>query len=124
MKNLSSLKDFRSKSSFSGNIHRIISPNKQLNMQLLTSFFAISTLLAGINASPAAPSATSINWFPTTCDNYACGWCHWYWDNKKTPDGGPAYQCLTDDSEGAWLSWYVDSPVAWHGLIYVAILTE
>ena len=23
------------------------------------------------------------------CDIYACGWCHWYYNDERTPDGGP-----------------------------------
>jgi hypothetical protein len=75
-------------------------------MQFLPVLLTLTALFTSSFAAPSHPSsdlmARQENFFPNKCDVYACGWCHYYYDDKPTPDGGPAYDCLKNDK---WQTW-------------------
>ncbi|KAF2401702.1 hypothetical protein EJ06DRAFT_555359 [Trichodelitschia bisporula] len=62
-------------------------------MKFILSALALLASVAVVSAGPPGVLESR----QTTCDVYACGWCHWYYNNKPTPDGGSAYTCLNMD---------------------------
>ncbi|QDS70737.1 hypothetical protein FKW77_003297 [Venturia effusa] len=63
-------------------------------------FFSAVTAFSLLVGTQGAPSWDAPPSLKARQDNkclpqiYACGYCHYWWNNKETPDGGPANVCL------------------------------